>query len=139
MHVDFPVASYIISPRQGAYQEGTANAVFLGNLRDPDAALVHNLRDSGYTRLPSFSPPIRTGTYHGGGPASYCGRVSSTGSLAMLAAMRRASSRVIRLAEVRRLTSKHVAFQMAEVAIPRQMLHEILRLIVELQPQPPPA
>jgi aminoglycoside N3'-acetyltransferase len=35
--------------------------------------------------------------------------------------------------------SRHVAFQMAEVAIPRQMFQEILRLIAELQPQPPPA
>src|SRR5262249_16382171 len=32
-----------------------------------------------------------------------------------------------------------VAFQMAEVAIPRQMFQEILRLIAELRPQPPPA
>jgi hypothetical protein len=32
-----------------------------------------------------------------------------------------------------------VAFQMAEVAIPRQMVQEILRLIEELRPQPPPA
>ena len=30
-------------------------------------------------------------------------------------------------------------FQMAEVAIPRQMFQEILRLIAELRPQPPPA
>ena len=29
------------------------------------------------------------------------------------------------------------AFQMAEVAIPRQMFQEILRLIAELRPQPP--
>jgi hypothetical protein len=28
---------------------------------------------------------------------------------------------------------------MAEVAIPRQMFREILRLIAELRPQPPPA
>src|SRR5262245_19473650 len=34
---------------------------------------------------------------------------------------------------------RHVAFQMAEVAIPRQMFQEILRLIAELRPQPPPA
>ena len=34
---------------------------------------------------------------------------------------------------------RDVAFQMAEVAIPRQMLQEILRLIAELRPQPPPA
>jgi Transposase DDE domain group 1 len=34
---------------------------------------------------------------------------------------------------------RYVAFQMAEVAIPRQMFQEILRLIAELQPQPPPA
>jgi hypothetical protein len=34
---------------------------------------------------------------------------------------------------------RHVAFQMAEVAIPRQMFEEILWLIVELRPQPPPA
>ena len=32
-----------------------------------------------------------------------------------------------------------IAFQMAEVAIPRQMFHEILRLIAELRPKPPPA
>ena len=32
-----------------------------------------------------------------------------------------------------------VVFQMAEVAIPRQMFQEILRLIAELRPQPPPA
>ena len=29
--------------------------------------------------------------------------------------------------------------RLAEVAIPRQMFHEILRLIAELQPKPPPA
>ena len=34
---------------------------------------------------------------------------------------------------------RYVAFQMAEVAIPRQMSQEILRLIAELRPQPPPA
>jgi hypothetical protein len=34
---------------------------------------------------------------------------------------------------------RYVVFQMAEVAIPRQMLQEILRLIAELRPQPPPA
>jgi hypothetical protein len=33
---------------------------------------------------------------------------------------------------------RYVAFQMAEVAIPRQMFQEILRLIAELRPQPPP-
>jgi hypothetical protein len=32
-----------------------------------------------------------------------------------------------------------VAFQMAEVAIPRQMFQEILRLIAELRSQLPPA
>ena len=32
-----------------------------------------------------------------------------------------------------------VAFQMAEVAIRRQMFQQILRLIAELRPQPPPA
>ena len=32
-----------------------------------------------------------------------------------------------------------VAFQMAEVAIPRQMFQQILWLIAELRPQPPPA
>ena len=35
--------------------------------------------------------------------------------------------------------ARYVAFQMAEVAIPRRMFHEILRLIAELRPQPPPA
>jgi hypothetical protein len=34
---------------------------------------------------------------------------------------------------------RYIAFQMAEVAIPRQMFQEILRLIAELRPQPPPA
>jgi hypothetical protein len=34
---------------------------------------------------------------------------------------------------------RYVAFQMAEVAIPRQMFQEILRLIAELRPQRPPA
>ena len=33
---------------------------------------------------------------------------------------------------------RYVAFQMAEVAIPRQMFQEILRLIAELRPKPPP-
>jgi hypothetical protein len=35
--------------------------------------------------------------------------------------------------------SRYVAFEMAEVAIPLQMFQEILRLIAELRPQPPPA
>jgi hypothetical protein len=34
---------------------------------------------------------------------------------------------------------RYVVFQMAEVAIPRQMFQEILRLIAELRPQLPPA
>ena len=34
---------------------------------------------------------------------------------------------------------RYIAFQMAEVAIPRQMFQEILRLIAELRPLPPPA
>jgi Transposase DDE domain group 1 len=34
---------------------------------------------------------------------------------------------------------RYVVFQMAEVAIARQMFQEILRLIAELRPQPPPA
>jgi hypothetical protein len=34
---------------------------------------------------------------------------------------------------------RYVVFQMAQVAIPRQMFQEILRLIAELRPQPPPA
>jgi Transposase DDE domain group 1 len=34
---------------------------------------------------------------------------------------------------------RYAVFQMAEVAIPRQMFQEILRLIAELRPQPPPA
>jgi hypothetical protein len=34
---------------------------------------------------------------------------------------------------------RYVAFQMGEVAIPRQMFQESLRLIAELRPQPPPA
>jgi hypothetical protein len=34
---------------------------------------------------------------------------------------------------------RYVVFQMAEVAIPRQMFQEILRLIAELRPRPPTA
>ena len=34
---------------------------------------------------------------------------------------------------------RYIIFQMAEVAIARQMFQEILRLIAELRPQPPPA
>ena len=34
---------------------------------------------------------------------------------------------------------RYVIFQMAEVAIARQMFQEILWLIAELRPQPPPA
>jgi hypothetical protein len=34
---------------------------------------------------------------------------------------------------------RYIAFQMAEVAIPRHMFQEILRLIAELPLQPPPA
>jgi hypothetical protein len=34
---------------------------------------------------------------------------------------------------------RYVVFQMAEVAISRQMFQEILQLIAELRPQPPPA
>ena len=34
---------------------------------------------------------------------------------------------------------RYITFQMAEVAIPRRMFQEILRMIAELRPQPPPA
>jgi hypothetical protein len=34
---------------------------------------------------------------------------------------------------------RYVAFQMAEVAIPKRMFAEILRSIAELRPQPTPA
>jgi Transposase DDE domain group 1 len=34
---------------------------------------------------------------------------------------------------------RYIDFQMAEVAIPRQMFQEKLLLIAELQPRPPPA
>jgi hypothetical protein len=34
---------------------------------------------------------------------------------------------------------RYVIFQMAEVAVPRGLFHEILRLIAKLRPQPPPA
>ena len=34
---------------------------------------------------------------------------------------------------------RSIAFQMAEVAIPRQLFQEILRLIAELRPKPLPA
>jgi hypothetical protein len=34
---------------------------------------------------------------------------------------------------------RSIAFQMAEVAIPRHLFQEILRQIAELRPQPPPA
>jgi hypothetical protein len=33
---------------------------------------------------------------------------------------------------------RSIAFQMAEVAIPRRLFQEILRLIAELRPKPPP-
>ena len=33
---------------------------------------------------------------------------------------------------------RYVIFQMAEVAMPRELFQEILRLIAELRPQPPP-
>jgi hypothetical protein len=32
---------------------------------------------------------------------------------------------------------RYIAFQMAEIAIPRHMFQEILRLIAELRPKPP--
>ena len=35
--------------------------------------------------------------------------------------------------------SRYVTFQMADVAVPRDMFAEILRLIAQLRPQPPPA
>jgi hypothetical protein len=38
-----------------------------------------------------------------------------------------------------RAPGRYVIFQMAEVAVPRELFHEILRLIEELRPQPPPA
>jgi hypothetical protein len=34
---------------------------------------------------------------------------------------------------------RYAIFQMAEVAVPRELFQEILRLIGELRPQPPPA
>jgi hypothetical protein len=34
---------------------------------------------------------------------------------------------------------RYVAFQMGEVAVPQQMFQEILWLVAELRPQPPPA
>ena len=34
---------------------------------------------------------------------------------------------------------RYVIFQMAEVAVPGQLFHEILRLIAKLRQQPPPA
>ena len=34
---------------------------------------------------------------------------------------------------------RYIAFQMVEVAISRHLFTDILRLIIELQPQPPPA
>ena len=36
-------------------------------------------------------------------------------------------------------TRRYVIFQMAEVAVPKELFHEILRLIAELRPQSPPA
>jgi hypothetical protein len=38
-----------------------------------------------------------------------------------------------------KVVSCYVVFQMAEVAIARQMFQDILRPIAELRPQPPPA
>jgi len=37
------------------------------------------------------------------------------------------------------VVGRYVAFQIAEVAIPRPMFQEILRLIAKQRPQPPPA
>ena len=34
---------------------------------------------------------------------------------------------------------RYFIFQMTEVAVPRELFQEILRLIAELRPQPPPA
>ena len=34
---------------------------------------------------------------------------------------------------------RYVTFQMAEIAVPRELFEEILRLIAELRPHPPPA
>ena len=34
---------------------------------------------------------------------------------------------------------RYVIFQMAEIAVPRELFQEILRLIAKLRPQPPPA
>jgi hypothetical protein len=34
---------------------------------------------------------------------------------------------------------RYIIFQMAEVAVPKELFQEILRLIAELRPQPPPA
>ena len=34
---------------------------------------------------------------------------------------------------------RYLIFQMAEVAVPKELFQEILRLIAELRPQPPPA
>ncbi len=35
--------------------------------------------------------------------------------------------------------ARHNAFQMAEVAVPKNLFAAILRMIAELRPQPPPA
>jgi hypothetical protein len=34
---------------------------------------------------------------------------------------------------------RYIIFQMAEVAVPKELFQEILRLIAELRPRPPPA
>jgi hypothetical protein len=65
-------------------------------------------------------------------------RVAETG----VASVRRLLSLKEKLIKINAKVISHgrtVAFQMAEVAIPRHLFQEILRLIAELRPKPPPA
>jgi len=72
-------------------------------------------------------------------------RLPTTLAISCVRWQRRSRSGLVRRKKLIKIGAKvmrhgrYVAFQMAEVAIPRQMFQEILRLIAELRPQPPPA
>ena len=70
-------------------------------------------------------------------------RLPTTLAISCVRWQRRSRSGLVRRKKLIKIGAKvmrhgrYVAFQMAEVAIPRQMFQEILRLIAELRPQPP--
>ena len=76
----------------------------------------------------SISPALLAGLRHGSG-----GGLAGDWSLTTL------KDKLIKIGAKVVSHGRYVIFQMAEVAIARQMFEEILRLIAELRPQPPPA